>query len=68
MDINEGSDPMARFPQDITERFTVIRGGKEFEVCVLCGAVTDVEYSTPIRLRSGYVVGVGQLCKNCSAY
>ena len=55
-----------RFPQDMTERLTVIRNGKEFEVCPICGAVTNVEFSTPIEEREGYVEGAGQPCDKCN--
>ena len=54
-----------RFPRDMTERLTVIRNGKELEVCVICGKVTDVEYSTHIEERKGYIEGTGQLCDEC---
>jgi hypothetical protein len=56
--------PMARFPEDMTEQFTVIRNGKELEVCVVCGAVTNVEHSTPINQRKGYTEA-GQTCERC---
>ena len=59
-----GSKSMARFPQDMTKRFTVIRDGKELEVCVICGKVTNVEYSTPISQRRGYTEA-GQSCDEC---
>lgn len=54
-----------RFPVDMTKDWTVFRNGKELEVCVLCGKVTNVEHSTPIDQRKGYVAGVGQLCDSC---
>jgi len=60
-----GSEESIKWPADMTERFTVIRDGKELEVCRLCGKVTDVEANTLSDQRTGYVEGVGQLCDEC---
>lgn len=38
----------------------------EYEVCVLCGAMTNVSRSMPIELRSDYLLGAGQLCHKCA--
>ena len=38
---------------------------KPLEVCVVCGAVTDIPADTPIRERKWYVPGGGQLCRKC---
>ena len=54
-----------KWPEDMTERFTVIRDNKELEVCVGCGHVTDIEFKTPLNERKGYREGVGQLCDLC---
>lgn len=35
------------------------------ERCCLCGALTDVDVTTPIQERRHYVSGVGQLCAEC---
>lgn len=35
------------------------------EICVLCGAKTQVPADKHIDLRSFYVEGVGQLCYDC---
>ncbi len=37
----------------------------EYELCVLCGKTTNVEKNTPIHKRTGYIEGVGQLCRDC---
>jgi len=37
----------------------------DFEICVLCGKITDVPKCTPTEDRIGYKRGVGQLCKDC---
>ena len=37
----------------------------EKEVCVLCGKITDIHISMPIEERKYYVLGVGQLCREC---
>lgn len=39
----------------------------EKEPCVVCHAVTDYSYRTPIQERNYYVEGVGQLCEKCYA-
>lgn len=36
-----------------------------FEVCVLCGAPTDVRIDEPIENRKAYMPGAGQLCDRC---
>ena len=56
----------SRFPEDMTRDYTVIRDGKEFEVCRICGKVTDVEKGTDINLRPCYVEGIGDLCRSCA--
>lgn len=38
---------------------------KTLELCVVCGAVTDVEVETPINERKCYVPCAGQLCRKC---
>ena len=37
----------------------------EYDHCVLCGVETPYKRSTHIDMRTGYVEGAGQLCKNC---
>lgn len=39
---------------------------EEYEMCVLCGAITDVPKSEPLELRSDYLPGAGQLCHECA--
>lgn len=38
----------------------------EYEVCVICGAVTDIPKSTPVERRTDYFPGAGQLCYACA--
>ncbi len=35
------------------------------ETCVVCGRETTVDVDTHIDLRSGYIIGFGQLCTPC---
>ena len=35
------------------------------EICIICGNGTNVDISTPIDYRYGYVEGAGQCCKEC---
>ncbi len=35
------------------------------EICVLCKAVTDVDFETPVGARMYYIEGCGQLCPKC---
>ena len=37
----------------------------EFEECVLCHAMTEVQKSSSVENREYYVDGVGQLCGKC---
>ena len=39
---------------------------EEYEVCVMCGALTDVPKSMSVDLRTGYYCGAGQLCRRCA--
>jgi len=39
---------------------------EEYEICVMCGVVTDVPKSMPLEMRSGYLPGGGQLCQRCA--
>ncbi len=39
---------------------------KEFERCVMCGALTCIPVSMPIDLRENYAIGCGQLCAECA--
>lgn len=38
---------------------------KPLERCVLCHRETDIPSDTPIDKRQGYIIGCGQLCKEC---
>jgi hypothetical protein len=35
------------------------------EKCVMCGKETDIDITTHVDLRTGYVDGLGQLCLTC---
>ena len=35
------------------------------EKCILCGKDTGIPFSAPIDRREYYIVGCGQLCKDC---
>lgn len=37
----------------------------EYEVCALCGCLTDVKVKMPIGAREYFINGVGQLCLKC---
>ncbi len=37
----------------------------EFENCVMCGRATDIPRNMPIDMRTGYMDGAGQLCREC---
>ena len=37
----------------------------EYEVCEICGEITDVKVMTPITQRKYYVCGAGQCCEKC---
>ena len=39
---------------------------EKYEVCVMCGAVTEIPKSMPLEMRSGYFPGAGQLCQKCA--
>jgi len=39
---------------------------EEYEVCVMCGAITDIPTSLPLNMRTGYLSGAGQLCQKCA--
>ena len=37
----------------------------EYEKCAMCGTLTEVKSSTPIKERVGYIEGAGQICTRC---
>lgn len=39
---------------------------EEYEVCIMCGAITDIPRSMPLDMRTGYLSGAGQLCQKCA--
>ena len=41
-------------------------GHAHTELCVVCGAETDVLLAIPVDQRRGYVDGVGQCCDGCA--
>jgi hypothetical protein len=38
----------------------------EFEICIKCGKLTNIEKTSNVVYRSGYIDGAGQLCFICS--
>lgn len=38
---------------------------RPLERCVLCHKKTDIPSDMPIDRRQGYIIGCGQLCKEC---
>lgn len=38
----------------------------DYEICVICGAITNIPKSRPLGLRSDYLPGAGQLCHECA--
>lgn len=38
----------------------------KYEMCIICGAVTSVDKTTPIDKRPDYLPGAGQLCRKCA--
>lgn len=40
--------------------------GDDYEICVLCRAITNVPKSMPVEMRSDYIPGAGQLCHECA--
>ncbi len=38
----------------------------EYEVCVVCGKLTEVPFFFPIQFRENYIAGCGQLCAKCA--
>lgn len=37
----------------------------EYDLCVLCGKMSEYTKETPIDQRVGYIEGAGQLCLEC---
>lgn len=35
------------------------------EICIKCGKETNVDVTTHVDFRTGYIEGVGQLCMSC---
>lgn len=36
----------------------------QYDECVLCGRLTSEKKETPIEMRSDYLIGAGQLCRD----
>lgn len=36
-----------------------------YELCIVCGAKTNVKFTTHVDHRLHYIEGAGQLCKDC---
>ena len=43
----------------------IVRPDEIYEKCIMCGKKTDIQKSTHIDYRVGYVEGAGQLCIEC---
>ncbi len=43
-----------------------VQNNKEYERCVICGALTCVPISMPIDWRKNYEIGIGQICSKCA--
>ena len=39
---------------------------QELDRCVVCGAETPFQRSTPVERRTDYIEGIGQLCCRCA--
>ncbi len=54
---------------DNTEKMilNLLRCKDGFERCAACGKKTGVSADMPIEMRSCYVEGAGQLCRDCWA-
>lgn len=37
----------------------------QYDECVLCGRLTSEKKETPVEMRSDYLIGAGQLCRDC---
>lgn len=42
------------------------RNDSPYERCVLCGKTTKVKRNTPVRYRTNYIYGVGEICAECA--
>ena len=39
---------------------------EDLEICIKCGKLTNIEKTSNVAYRSGYIEGAGQLCFMCS--
>ena len=62
---NHKSEAIFKNSDKKSEPFSSQSGTKMRDTCVLCGAETIYDVSTPITERSFYILGCGQLCQNC---
>jgi len=51
---------------DSSNRTGKINAGIEYEICIGCGDITDIDVETPIDMRNGYIEGAGQVCGKCN--
>jgi len=45
--------------------YSIMKEGKSYDRCILCGDITIYTTDTHIDHRVGYVEGAGQLCYTC---
>ena len=51
---------------DSSDRAGESDAGIEYEICIGCGDITDIDVETPIDMRNGYIEGAGQICSRCN--
>lgn len=44
----------------------VTREDTPYEICVLCGNLTNVKEVHARRIQKNYIYGVGQICEDCA--
>ena len=57
-DLSDACDELDRIADDCEE-------DEEFETCVKCGKLTNIQKTDDVTFRSGYIEGAGQLCFSC---
>lgn len=43
-----------------------VSSSEEYEVCVMCGVLTNIPRSMPLEMCTDYFSGAGQLCHKCA--
>lgn len=52
-------------PKKTQEAFMEVCKAKQYDVCVMCGDITEYQKNQPITSRRDFIEGVGQLCSDC---